>query len=142
MAGGILVQAALLLAALLPISHSNPPSLLALVSGVAIGLVGGFVAGALADTGSEATPAVGLPVGVVGGLSFATLLAYLVLTDAATGVFWHLHYLLAVTVPPGLVVEFGAWTVVAFAVLCGLVVGALAVFGAWLATTPAVRLPD
>ncbi|MFB6169914.1 MAG: hypothetical protein ABEJ06_02095 [Haloarculaceae archaeon] len=132
--GGVLAELLLLVAALLPISHRDPPSVLALGSGLAIGFVGGVAAAHLGGDRQALDTGVALVVGGVGGAAFATVLASLVLTDGTTGVFWHFHYLLAITVPPPLVVEFGAAVVVAFALLCGLAVAGFAVFGTWLAT--------
>lgn len=140
-AGGLALQAALLFGATLPISHADPPSALALVSGVAIGFAGGFVAGRL-HRGPAASWAVGLPVSGVGGLAFALLLYYRVVTDTARGVFWHFHYLLAITVPPPLVVDYGRLVVVAFAALAGCCVFGFGMAGYWLAPRPDVGLPD
>lgn len=141
-AGGVLAQLALLLAALLPISHESPPSMLALVSGLTIGFVGGIAAGHLSGDRTGLDLHVALPVGAIGGGAFATTLAYLILTDTASGVFWHFHYLLASTAPPELVVDYGTVIVVGFAVACGLAVAAFAVAGNWFATDPRIGRPD
>jgi hypothetical protein len=126
-AAGVLVQAALL-AAISGMPPHHPARATTVLRVLAVGAVGGFVAGVVADAAPDR---IGAVAGAVGGLGVGAGFWWQVLYSDTVGVFHHVHYALATTpelmdVAPGsphLIAAFVGVLVALTATLGGLVGG-------------------
>lgn len=93
-AAGVLVQAALL-AALSGMPPHHPATATTAFRVLAVGTVGGFVAGTAANAGRARTGALA---GAVTGAGIAAGFWWLIFHGETVGVFHHLHYVVATTI--------------------------------------------
>lgn len=128
------MQAALL-AAVSGMPHHHPSTPVLAFRVLAVGAVGGFVAGTVARNGP---PRAGAVAGAVTGLGVGAGFWWLVLYGDTVGVFHHVHYALATTV---FLVDAGARAPRAVAAAVGLVVAAAFTVGGFVGGRAAAEWP-